>query len=421
MSGFPKKRDGTIPKNGGGYRKVDQVKYNDRWLPAISSDPLVASEARPFRAKEATKLEERKLYDFKFKIVRDDGVIIDHTLIPPYYGIRIYQNCAGNPQLVGDAHGYDPEEDPEDAEYWTYEDGNEKGRRWTWFYNRGSHPYETKFNYDTRTQIWTVPFYYSPNIFIRRHKLFWVTFYCIDSVLCMLSPPEIRTELPEYIYKEKDFYQDKDRVIPKFHPVRVPYYKATPHGETRTPCPDFPDDDRYGYCGDIATSYYGRCQCGGVAYKTITVQSSIPYTVSFGAGGTPIGSLYGWNFPIPSTTRTVAQTYAIAWTHWYQTEWFYTEDGFLHNRPFPIPEHVRASTSNGDLSDNIETNPMHTVQKVSPVPYEVSTTEHEIKIEYTGPDPYEIRIECSDGVAVFPLDFRIFRALYFISALPDID
>ena len=212
--------------------------------------------------------------------------------------------------------------------------------------------------------------------------------------------------------------------------MRVPYYKET-LVTNRTPSPDFPDAGG-GWCGAAASLSYGPCNASKTQSKTLTVESSIDYTVNYNTYGVPLAAYYGI-FKYFCAGIDCDDCTDEATANWYMSDWFQQEGNrftpggdFLNpteggsEGPISIPSWVNVISSNGDDSDNIYTNPVSSSETVTPTPYKVSTIPHSINAFYTGDDPYDLPRVCDEGTVYFPLSFEIFRLRYFVNATPKV-
>lgn len=337
---------------------------------------------------------------FQFRITRDDGTVVGMDLLQPLDGISIYQEKPNNPgsyERVGEAHAYDAWE----AAYWTQEGD-------TWHYDRGGPDWAVQFSYNTVTQIWTVPFHNWPNFKPKNNKDFFVFIHCLDSVRCMLS--SVDNSNPEYVYKTTDFYDDERAVVSKFYEAKTPYYKET-LVITRTP-PSEGCSGAFPFC----CINEGRCHTGTYGAKTLTIKSSIPYTVNFLTIDTPYGAYKGtWN--VACSAKTKAECFAEAFVDtWFLKEWDFGLGAWVGE--ISIADQVTVVASNGDSSNNIVANPIASEQIVTPTAYVAETLVHSINATATGAS-YTLNTPCTDGIQTFVIPYELMKIAFNITASPD--
>lgn len=413
------RRKAVIIKNGE-YKKVDQIRPGGKWIPrhamASGGSPAIAAAAsrvRAFRHIWHPK-GDRRLHVFKFRIERDDLTILDHKQVLDIDGIVIYQSRKDHPEVhdvVGRAHGY--VEGSEDAAYWDPPDPDDDEKN-TWYYSRGtSEDYMVEFSYNEKTQIWTVPFLEWPNMKVRKGKIFWVTFYCEYSVRSMYKVCPIDMECedhPEYHYKPDDFYAEDDTLRPKFYEVRVPYFKADLSG-VRTP-PSEECSGEFPFCCVNAA----RCYEGTYGSKIYTVGSSIHYTIEYVANGIPYGAYKGrWNVICEHLTMEECYLYAFinSWV-------FHIWDIDTHEWTDGIDIDLSVICSNGAASSDIDSNPIDSVEEITPEPYIVQTLLHNIAAETSGVD-HVIYTPCNDGIQEFNVPFRVMKIRIGIDVEPNLE
>ena len=392
------KRTAIIPK-GLRYQKVTQTRVsNGRWLPKFGG-MASASREKAFRH-VWSKRGDRRLGFFQFRITRDDGTIIDHTLLT-FEGIWIRQDKDSFPwfQGIGGAHGYLPEDHPEDMPYWTKEGD-------VWYYYRETSYLIKEFSYNTVTEIWTVPFYVFKTVDVKpkRGKKFWVLFDCEDSVRCMYvkSPKDD----PEYIYQTDDsFATTNDYVRPDFYEVRVPYYKII--SMVRNPVPE---EDPLNLCSWVEwPPTYCYPETGG--YLIYTVHSSIQYIIYYELYSATRANV--WGKYMDSCSGLSCEECLIAGDA--------SEERWLSADPpgsiVGIGIDVSGTTTHGDSSGNIETNPIDTQYTITPIPYTVEEGVYQVTIT---PNSliYDLIIGCPGGEVTFELDVKIARSNYEVWSEP---
>lgn len=237
------------------------------------------------------KPEEKILHDyFRFRITRDDGEIIDETLLRRVTpGIGIYRKIKEYPdpeeywqtEMVGLAVGRDPS-----SSNWT-KDGD------VWFYEGSlgtDKPF--KFSYNIKTQIWTVHLFtwvsfrtdYELEDISLYDRDYWVEIRCEEeSVDCWFA----RETAPDrgYVYKKENFFDHSDRVEPAFYNLTVPVWiveEEDNHVEyVDATIPTF-CDNIYAFFMENPHNYrYPRWNTThNYFYEKIKVKSSIPYTIT---------------------------------------------------------------------------------------------------------------------------------------------
>lgn len=402
----------------GKYLRKTQVRAG----PISDSNIWIPKEGlAPIQAKTAFRHIRRRGYDrriglFRFRITRDDGVIIDLPALsaPPYGdGINIYSSAF---EWVGAANGYTEDY----SEFWTQEED-------VWYYEGPRFGGDTKiaqWSYNTITKIWTVPFFswVTPK---RNKKDFWVRFLGKEDTLACYYANSIE-EYPEYTYKDEDRFQVENLIKPRFYEVVIPHYKVI-YSDTRVPSPDFPDDGAYGApCSNPGVYEYGYCNAAKVQALEVAVESSIPYTVSYLTSDAVPTAFYYGNYTYYDSTRTVEECIADASEHWYQSDWYgggsrwtpgadyATPVSGTIDRVF-IPNWVRVTTTKGDASNNIVTSPIDSNENITPPPYTSEMGDYSIDAFYTGTDPFELPRVCIDGTVYFPLTFEVFRLKYSVT------
>lgn len=405
------KRTGILPPRGRiGYRKITQTKAGSNWFHryAMAATPSGSGE-KAFRHVWHRR-GDRRPGEFRFKIIRDDGTIITHTLMQYVStgGIRVYrQKKTGGYETIGYAWGYYPEEEPEDAAYWTYKNG-------VWYYERNFHPGDPyyaqdtfRFSYNTITQVWTVPFF--DYIKVRTGNTFYAQFECNNSAQVRYAHPAGDGSL-RYVTSDK-FDEDTDYIRPKFYDVAVPYFKAV-----RTVVDSKPDEwPTETYCRGIAEGLYGLCHAPKVVSITEEVFSSVPYTVGYGAYKHASVAYYGHFYASEDVDHDCADVIEWAYDHWHYAE-------PIGEEYFPIhrPDWVLANSSDGDANVNFHTNPILKDRIVTPVAYTVEVQTHYINLTYVGPDPYILSQPCKTGNVDFPLEYRVFRADFSLDVVKNV-
>jgi len=419
-------RIAIVPKGLKYQKKIQTRVSSGRWVPKFGG-MASASREKAFRH-VWSKRGDRRIGFFQFRITRDDGTIIDHTLLSGRYdGISLMEENPDAPGyvLIGEAHAYEPEDYPDEIPFW-----NKIGD--TWYYRRDKYEgFPVEFSYNTVTHIWTIPYYtwgsedWYP---IRRGKKFIAYFFCKDSKQCIyVKSPK---DNPEYNYKHP-YISAGVSIRPGFYEVRAPYYKTTLL-DTRVPSPDFPDGGFGTPCGIYASQSYGCCNAAKEQALIMTVESSIDYTVKYNTSGTPSAFYHGTHIYYDSG-RTMEECLAAAYEHWYQSDWYaeggsvytpgadYTSPEIERLDKVYIPAWVTVTTSKGDISNNIVTNPIDSEESITPVPYTVETNTYRIDAFYTGNDPYDLPRLCNDGTVEFPLTFEVFRLIYGVGATPNLN
>lgn len=327
---------------------------------------------------------------FQFRITRDDGEIIDESLL---LHILIYLSTDGGKELVGGTLGYHPDLYPDEEEFWVKEGD-------TWHYSRD----EYSGSYNTVTQIWTVPFIPGYDEKAKHGKDFWAEFDCEKSVDCLYADREVDSR--GYIYVLDDFYQESQKIVSKFYEIVVPYYERLPLYVTPHP----------GCCG-CEPSGYTFCWAGGGGYVK-TIKSSIPYTVRFeaprGTSSYPTGIYYGvWiescrGYSCPACLDRAIKLGAR----------------FCNEDPAGVAidesEKVTAACSDGTVSSNLKTNKVYKEQIITPPENTVQTDAHAITLSRQG-GGYTLRRVCRGGnIQEFDLGFRCFVLSITILHTPNI-
>lgn len=395
----------------------------------------------PFgEVKEEIYRKEKETTCFRFKVIRDDGVIMDETMfkdpdssstVAGY--IRIYQQLedgSTDKKLVGLAYEYNPK-DTFMAAYWTL---NEDKNTWNLYYDYyPDNIVECSYNIDT--QVWTIPFfewkdrdmpvcdeedyrYEGANPFYEfpddeLGKEFWVKFYNTGSdIVSWYAMPE--NDQLRYTYKTADLYKEEDLIAPELYNVAVPYfeivsihddhvsYTADPQpwddSEYRAlwnpprDCPDHEDpncDSFYNASG--GDWFQGLTTINKAITDTCVVKSSVEYKVTIAASKAYV-AFYG-----DCTAYCCNVTEAQCRSH-SEMYWWCDDAG---------SDQVSVATSEGDSSSNLDSNPIDSEHIIVPTPYTVQERNHTITINYTGPDPYEYDAQ---GIAVFEMPFKFFKS-----------
>lgn len=234
---------------------------------------------------------------FRFRITRDDSLIIDETMLRRVTpGIAIYRKMKEYPnptedwqlEMVGLALGRDP-----DSSNWT-QDGD------VLFYEGmlgADKPF--KFSYNTVTQIWTVDLFtwlsykvdYELEDISLYDKDYWVEIRCEEeSINCWFAKSTQPNER-EYAYKEADFFDDQDRVEPAFYDLTIPVWiiEEEDNNPVYAPQSDYSHQMGVGYCDGRYNMHtalphnYSWPQWHSAQdyfYEKITVISSVPYKVT---------------------------------------------------------------------------------------------------------------------------------------------
>lgn len=275
----------VFTRKGLTYKKRTQRRVGGNWVPNYTN--AIAATNRRDTAFRHVRHRKRRYREkvFRFKIIRDDGTVIDHTTIGL---IQIYGEGGYNvgqtwgiigrlPEgygYVAGAFDYD-EEDPEpewshSGNVWTYED------EWQ------------KFSYNTETEIWTVYFFDEDESAekIKKNGKFFV-FIKVDEYSCItvqMSPDKDEDGINEYIHIEDEKYSIEDTVKVGFYEVKAPYFKV----EYETNAPYFEPVEDCTECEDVISQSYDNWRQAPAGnyftnqsyfYKKITVYSSLPYTV----------------------------------------------------------------------------------------------------------------------------------------------
>ena len=409
MAGIPRKRTAVVKTKSGPYKKLTQIKGDSGWIPtalaAVTTSPALASEPKSHRPLRYGKYD-RRLHVFRFKITRDDGEIIDHTLMG---GISIWQPNINYPDTVRDyvgaAHGYDPEGSPDDIQYWTYDEASG-----VWSYEKEEWSYVYKFRYNTRTQIWTVPLFKfderAPSYLkTRKGKIFWARFLVEDSTTAMYKRPLSPDSHPRYTYKTSDWYQEEDKLIPKFYQVRVPYYKLISSVYT-----GLIDED-------VSVTSYGLS-----GSLTLTVETSVDILIKYQTytafGGTQRAAFYGiwcgYDEPCDRTKwDTCAELIEAAAAQGPRLCSEYDGLGF------PALAHL-ITEQGDDVTGTSNLIPYPGVEHSVPaLPYIVTERLARISFTYVGPMVYDYIVSCDETTVTFPL--TIDRMWIGIAAFVEVD
>lgn len=402
------KRIAIVPKGLIYQKKVQTRVSSGRWLPKFGG-MASASREKAFRH-VWSKRGDRRLGFFQFRITRDDGTLIDHTLLlDRYTGIFLWQEKvdASGYVLIGEAHAYDPVEYPDEVPYW-----NKIGD--AWYYKRDKYEgFPIEFSYNTVTHIWTIPFYAWGDEWypVRKGKKFYASFACKDSVpATYIKSPK---DNPEYIYKTT--YSASAIIRPGFYEVRAPYY-----AETLSTTPVFvPDEALLEYGVGCGYEYSPDTCYGKTSRRTAIIKSSIEYNVNFWAGEGFRGMFYG-NFAQDCTDNTCEECSDEAIEQWYYFPYPY--EGAVPGDRVNISEYVRISTSNGIVSNNVQLDPIDSNQIVTPTPYTVEEQTFTMDLAYTYPGGnYTLERPCTEGDSPieFDLTFGAIGGRFYILATPN--
>ena len=386
------KRIAIAPK-GLRYQKRTQVRSSSgNWIPKFGG-MASASREKAFRH-VWSKRGDRRPGIFSFRVTRDDGTIMDHT----NGVIMIRQSKEGYPgwETVGMARKYDPILYPDEIAYWTKEGD-------IWYYFNESENWPIRFSYNTVTHIWTVPFYVWSGLNVKKGKRFWVVCGFEDSILAEYRKPASGGGAPRYYYRTEDLYKPEDYIRPKFYEMVAPYYKQI--SQEWTPLPD--PIPHAGYCSVMHRYCFEK-----VGNMTLTVKSSIPYTVSYDTyGGTPSGTFWG---KYQNSCGDCEECVILAEA---------SEARWLWNDPpgsvLAIPVDVTVTTTHGDISTDIQANPIHAEHRVTPTPYVAETDVFQIIGTYMDSDPYQLVIPCDGGEVTFELEFKMWKGGIYASVVYD--
>lgn len=388
--------NGALEGASGAFAKDDEVIVQCEIVDEVTYKPLYVLGF----------MDKPKRCNFRFKIIRDDGVVIDETTlacdkvsiteagkVAGNLGIILYRKRLEYPEptapwlleFMGSAHGQDPENYPEDLPYWT-KVGD------VWYYEKDSayNPgvgHIVKFSYNTVTQIWNVPFYGWKDKDDRDEGKYFVSFLYSDGVETWYKTP-VDIERPEYVYKLADRFKDEDMTAPGLYEIAVPYYFVT-YENNNTDHPSL-DGSVPGYDGYVDTwdcdeqvakllSVPGGCRFAHVIgsesnytiidtyyfdlqdyfYKKVTVKSSIEYRITEQLGGFIDGTVKGCQFG-----------YVI------------DDEGIWFCNCNPISLTIGAQTLGGvyQTGDNISGREEGSFIVIPPVPYEVVENEHTVSV-----------------------------------------
>jgi hypothetical protein len=331
--------------------------------------------------------EEPKSCSFSFRITRDDDTVMDHTLMADGLGwIYIYEGS----KIVGLVYPYDPDY----PEYWTHEVDAEKGIDVWKYYNDSNPDYIYEWSYNVKTQIWTVPF-----LAFEEHgtgRIFRVNFRCGDSITAQYKVPADPL-IPEYVYKTADLAKDEDKISTSFYEVAIPLYevRGSLNSVWYTEPPEVPPVD--GWWPETGCwNSGGETNCS--LHRVLTVRSSIHYKVRFRAYNDVYAGYYG-NYKTGCYMMYCQWCRDNAWEHWYCKK---------------INDYLAVTSSNGDLSSNVKTNPIDSEQIITPAEYTVEEGVYTMDFNCIAPDPWEMQTICAeeemgDSFTVFPLPLMFFN------------
>jgi len=400
VAGIPRKRTAVVKTNRGPYKKITQIKGDSRWIPtalsAATTSPALASTPKSHRPLRYGGYD-RRLKEFSFRITRDDGVNIDHTKLSY---LEIYQPNIENPdyrRLVGTALGYPAN----GLQYWTY-----VGESWS--YEKQEAAYVVKFKYNTRTQIWTVPFFSPLTPKAKRGIISWVEIYAESGIAVLYKRPASGDTKPRYIYKVSDWWKDEDKLAPKFYETVVPYFESSdtddfvaitsPDGTYAAFLVDCDYDSPWPReIGEDEARGFAR-----TAMKSMTitweVKSSVPYDVIFKA------------------FHAYARYTGLRMLHCCQTTVYNCLDHAKDGGGLFDYDDVSTITTSEGYSGGAETE-LDIKTKITPTPYTVEERIYSLTVTFGGPDPRrEVQI-CTDGEARFDLAFLRF----YSAASMDVD
>jgi hypothetical protein len=234
-----------IPINSKGVPIKNKVEYANRMSHLVFSQdspsnkiPIQKNDGEPLPYRIKFRMD--KLKGFKIKLTRDDGTLVDPSLLTYIYLIKstgIYQPIT---------YEFDS-----DTKYWTL---------------RSETPFDSSNGY-------------------------WIDYLCTDG---------IATQYP-YRYKTVDKRNVSDLIMPGYYTANIPYwhieYATTPTPEQIPPrSKTFYEVPPYGVAYHAgATGWY--YVYAGYSYKVITiVKSSVPYKVNYPAHGLWLYNDYGDGF-----------------------------------------------------------------------------------------------------------------------------
>jgi hypothetical protein len=213
---------------------------------------------------------------------------------------------------------------------------------------------------------------------------YWVDYHCQYG---------LPTQHP-YLYKAADKRKVEDLIKLGPYEDNLPFWRAhnaTNTGIYFTPPPDLPD----------VWWPLSACSVGWINSPVVeanVVESSVPYRVTFTAYGSPHVAYYG-NYKTDCSSNYCSWCQANAWEHWYCKE---------------RPETVIVTSSNGDTSNNLETNPISSTKYMYPPAHIMQVNTHEMGFTYTGGD-YDLMVSCyaeddTPTQTTFSLPFKFFWA-----------
>lgn len=223
---------------------------------------------------------------------------------------------------------------------------------------------------------------------------YWVEFRWIEDSIQTIYP---------YKWIDSEKYQESDLIKQGKYEAVVPYWKTefSNTGIAFVPPPDLPID-----CWPDE-----GCSGGGytnsLVVKTYTIHSSIPHTVTFFASNAPVGAYYGKYSAYSCRLQPCEDCQDAGYEHWFCQE---------------ISDSVTAISSNGDSSNNIETDPISSDKVVTPPEHTVQTDSHSMTFTHDGADCEWIKpcggLESEETVTIV-IPFKYFNFTGNVYALPN--
>ncbi|MBW2624436.1 MAG: hypothetical protein JRD68_16120 [Deltaproteobacteria bacterium] len=336
------------------YMDCDSAAFSDDDRVIVRFDgPLVVAD--PWGSPKVIGFtSEPKGCGFKFKIIRDDAVIIgddwasdegrpsfDDWGFVPCLSIK---NSLGSSKTIyyGDQDWWDSNF-PEEG--WTVPEG------------------ASILTYDSETQYWS---FLVPDE-IKEGGGYWVSVSVADSITSQFVPPDGETA-SSYVWRPVNMHQEKNLSNQGTYDFPVALWRAIGSSDPDEGCPDVSGCTSQGPGGGVAASPYSRY---------VTVESSVPYKVRYLASGETGVSYFG-NYHLYNCSRNSCswceEQLCDMWVVDSEAGWATIEGGGVNTMNAvtnPLDEYVEHGAGGG---------------------------EHTITATFTGPNPRGgNKICCSEG------------------------